>query len=47
MPEMNTGQLALLIRGRFLVDAISYSKVQGLPIFAEELEQEILNMVAE
>ena len=47
IPEMNTGQLALLIRGRFLVDAISYSKVQGLPIFAEELEQEILNMVAE
>ena len=47
IPEMNTGQLALLIRGRFLVDARSYSKVQGLPIFAEELEQEILNMVAE
>jgi len=46
IPEMNTGQLALLIRGRFLVDAISYSKVQGLPIFVEELEQEILNVVA-
>jgi len=46
IPEMNTGQLALLIRGRFLVDAISYSKVQGLPIFAEELEQEIQNVVA-
>ncbi|MGH2660045.1 MAG: 2-oxoacid:acceptor oxidoreductase subunit alpha [Actinomycetota bacterium] len=46
IPEMNTGQLALLIRGRFLVDAISYSKVQGLPIFAEELEQEILKVMA-
>jgi 2-oxoglutarate/2-oxoacid ferredoxin oxidoreductase subunit alpha len=45
IPEMNLGQLALLVRGRFLVDARSYSKVQGLPIFAEELEQEILQML--
>jgi 2-oxoglutarate/2-oxoacid ferredoxin oxidoreductase subunit alpha len=41
IPEMNSGHLALLVRGRFLVDAISYTKVQGLPIFAEELEAEI------
>jgi 2-oxoglutarate ferredoxin oxidoreductase subunit alpha len=38
IPEMNTGQLALLIRGRFLIDATTYSKVQGQPIFADELE---------
>ncbi|TMK31222.1 MAG: 2-oxoacid:acceptor oxidoreductase subunit alpha [Actinobacteria bacterium] len=47
IPEMNSGQLALLIRGRFLVDAKSYAKVQGLPIFAEDLEQEILKVMAE
>ncbi|HEY3023904.1 MAG TPA: 2-oxoacid:acceptor oxidoreductase subunit alpha, partial [Actinomycetota bacterium] len=47
IPEMNSGQLALLIRGRFLVDATSYSKVQGLPIFVEDLEQEILKVMAE
>jgi 2-oxoglutarate ferredoxin oxidoreductase subunit alpha len=41
VPEMNTGQLALLLRAEFLVDARSYSKVQGLPIFAEELERAI------
>ena len=45
IPEMNTGQLALLIRGRFLVDATTFSKVQGQPIFADELEQAISEMV--
>ena len=45
IPEMNTGQLAILIRSRFLVDAVTYSKVQGLPIFVEELEQEIGRML--
>jgi hypothetical protein len=28
------------------VDAQSYTKVQGLPIFAEDLEQEILKVMA-
>jgi 2-oxoglutarate ferredoxin oxidoreductase subunit alpha len=45
IPEMNTGQLSLLIRGRFLVDAHSYTKVEGLPIFAEELEGEIMRLL--
>ena len=47
IPEMNLGQLAMLVRARYLVDARTYSKVQGLPIFAEELEQEILRMLDE
>jgi 2-oxoglutarate/2-oxoacid ferredoxin oxidoreductase subunit alpha len=47
VPEMNMGQLAMLVRSRFLVDATSYNKVQGLPIFAEELEQEILRVLDE
>jgi 2-oxoglutarate ferredoxin oxidoreductase subunit alpha len=41
IPEMNTGQLASIIRGEFLVDALSYTKVEGLPIFAEELDDVI------
>ncbi len=45
IPEMNLGQLALLIRGRYLVDAKSFTKVQGVPIFAEDLEREILRMM--
>jgi 2-oxoglutarate ferredoxin oxidoreductase subunit alpha len=47
IPEMNRGQLALLIRGRYLVDARSFTKVQGQPIFAEELEAEILKMMSD
>jgi 2-oxoglutarate/2-oxoacid ferredoxin oxidoreductase subunit alpha len=41
IPEMNTGQLVKIIRAEFLVDALSYSKVDGLPIFAEELDDVI------
>ena len=47
IPEMNMGQLATLIRARYLVDAESYTKVQGLPIFAEELEHEITRVIDE
>jgi 2-oxoglutarate ferredoxin oxidoreductase subunit alpha len=47
IPEMNSGQLSMLVRSRFLVDATGYNKVQGLPIFAEELEQEILRVLDE
>ncbi len=43
IPEMNSGQLAMLIRAKYLVDAISYSKVQGKPFFRSE----ILNKVRE
>ncbi|MBV8735326.1 MAG: 2-oxoacid:acceptor oxidoreductase subunit alpha [Solirubrobacterales bacterium] len=42
VPEMNSGQLALLLRGRFLVDVESFSKVEGQPLFASEIEREIL-----
>jgi 2-oxoglutarate ferredoxin oxidoreductase subunit alpha len=42
IPEMNLGQLAMIIRSRFLVDADSYCKVQGQPILTHELEEEIL-----
>jgi 2-oxoglutarate ferredoxin oxidoreductase subunit alpha len=38
IPEMNLGQLAHVIRARFLVDAISYNQVRGLPFTAAELE---------
>ncbi|WP_306371364.1 2-oxoacid:acceptor oxidoreductase subunit alpha [Nocardiopsis sp. CC223A] len=37
VPEINLGQLALLLRGRFLVDVIGYNEVRGLPFKAEEL----------
>jgi 2-oxoglutarate/2-oxoacid ferredoxin oxidoreductase subunit alpha len=38
IPEMNLGQLAQVIRARYLVDAIPYNQVRGLPFTAAELE---------
>ena len=35
----NAGQLASVLRGRYLVDVEPYGKVEGLPFFAAELEQ--------
>ena len=47
IPEMNLGQLSMLIRARFLVDARGFNRVQGLPIVAEELEHEIMRVLDE
>ena len=41
VPEMNTGQLWRLVRAEFLADAILYSKVDGQPISAADVETAI------
>ncbi len=41
VPEMNLGQLALLLRARYLVDAVSYTKVSGAPFQSAELADAI------
>jgi len=41
VPELNLGQLSLLLRGTYLVDARSVTKVKGLPFTAGELERAI------
>jgi 2-oxoglutarate ferredoxin oxidoreductase subunit alpha len=45
IPEMNLGQLAHVIRGRYLVDAIGYNQVRGLPFTAAELESMLEDVV--
>ncbi|HEX5086965.1 MAG TPA: 2-oxoacid:acceptor oxidoreductase subunit alpha [Nocardioides sp.] len=47
VPEMNLGQLALLLRGKYLVDAIGYNHVRGLPLKATELALAIGHLVSE
>jgi 2-oxoglutarate/2-oxoacid ferredoxin oxidoreductase subunit alpha len=47
VPEINLGQLALLLRGRFLVDVISYNQVRGLPFRAAELAGVIEGVIEE
>jgi 2-oxoglutarate/2-oxoacid ferredoxin oxidoreductase subunit alpha len=46
VPEMNLGQLALLLRGRFLVDVVSYNRVRGLPFRAAELADVIQDVIS-
>jgi 2-oxoglutarate ferredoxin oxidoreductase subunit alpha len=40
IPEVNLGQLSMLIRARYLVDAVGYNKVRGKPFRIAELEAE-------
>jgi 2-oxoglutarate ferredoxin oxidoreductase subunit alpha len=46
VPEINLGQLALLLRGRYLVDVIGYNRVRGLPFKAEELQDVIEDVIS-
>ncbi len=45
IPELNRGQLWRLIRSEYLVDATPYSKVQGQPFKAVEIETKIMEML--
>jgi 2-oxoglutarate ferredoxin oxidoreductase subunit alpha len=45
IPEINMGQLSKLIRAEFLVDAIGYNQVRGLPFRAAELEEALLEVI--
>ncbi|HXP15233.1 MAG TPA: 2-oxoacid:acceptor oxidoreductase subunit alpha [Actinomycetes bacterium] len=47
IPEMNLGQLRMLVRARYLVDAIGYNKVRGLPFKAEELADAVIGLLDE
>ncbi|MGE5291353.1 MAG: 2-oxoacid:acceptor oxidoreductase subunit alpha [Micromonosporaceae bacterium] len=46
VPEINLGQLALMLRGRYLTDVISYNKVRGLPFRAAELANVIQDVIS-
>jgi 2-oxoglutarate ferredoxin oxidoreductase subunit alpha len=45
IPEMNLGQLSNVVRARYLVDAIAYNQVRGLPFSAAELESMLEDVV--
>ncbi len=41
VPEMNMGQLLMVLRAKYLVDAVGYNKIQGKPFKQSELEHKI------
>jgi 2-oxoglutarate ferredoxin oxidoreductase subunit alpha len=45
IPEMNLGQLAMLIRARYLVDVISVTQVRGMPFRAAELAEMLQGVI--
>nr|HEU4348079.1 2-oxoacid:acceptor oxidoreductase subunit alpha [Actinoplanes sp.] len=45
VPEMNLGQLAHVIRARYLVDAVPFNQVSGLPFTAATLENMLEDVV--
>jgi 2-oxoglutarate ferredoxin oxidoreductase subunit alpha len=47
VPELNLGQLTMLLRARYLVDVTSYSKVAGLPLSQAELAADLISIIKE
>jgi 2-oxoglutarate ferredoxin oxidoreductase subunit alpha len=45
VPEMNLGQLLKLVRAEFLVDAVGYNRVRGVPLRAAELAEAITALI--
>jgi 2-oxoglutarate ferredoxin oxidoreductase subunit alpha len=45
VPELNTGQLSFLLRGSYLADVVSYSKVQGQPFKRREIIEHIKQLL--
>ncbi|GGJ35486.1 oxidoreductase [Streptomyces brasiliensis] len=46
-PEMNLGQLSMLLRARYLVDVVGHNQVRGLPFQVAEIEDALLTHLQE
>ena len=47
VPEMNLGQLSRLLRAEYLVDAISFSKLQGRHFLISEIRNRVLEILGD
>lgn len=45
VPELNDGQLCMLIRARYLVDAIPFAKIKGRPFKVREIRARVLELL--
>ena len=41
VPEINNGQLIKLLRSKYLVPAVGFNVIKGLPLRSEEIEEKI------
>jgi len=47
IPEINSGQLIRIIRDKFLVPAVGYNKIKGIPITKNEIKAKVKTLIAE
>jgi 2-oxoglutarate/2-oxoacid ferredoxin oxidoreductase subunit alpha len=47
IPEVNLGQLLMLVRAKYLIDAVGYDRVRGKPFRIAEIVEEAERMLAE
>jgi 2-oxoglutarate ferredoxin oxidoreductase subunit alpha len=45
VPELNLGQLSMILRSKFLIDAIPMGKVKGRPFRVSEIRERILELL--
>jgi 2-oxoglutarate ferredoxin oxidoreductase subunit alpha len=46
VPELNAGQLLMLLRSQHLIDAVGLNKVQGKPFLVSEIEQKVEELLS-
>src|SRR5260370_7992715 len=44
VPEINSGQLVRVLRAEYLVDAVGFNRVRGLPLASEEIHEAITHL---
>ena len=47
VPEINLGQLVRVLRAEYLVDAVSFNRVRGLPLASDEIYEAINQLLGE
>ena len=47
IPEVNLGQLSMLVRARYLIDAVGYNRVRGKPFRIAEIVEEARRLLVE
>jgi 2-oxoglutarate/2-oxoacid ferredoxin oxidoreductase subunit alpha len=45
VPEINSGQLVRVLRAEYLVDAVGFNRVRGLPLASEEIYEAIIQLL--
>ena len=47
VPEINSGQLVRILRAEYLVDAVGFNRVRGLPLPTDEVREAIEQLLKE